>query len=97
MMPIERSVPAMVKRPAANSMSPADASSTKPAICLPFSITWSAPSTIAVPLAYIEREPPVPPPASNSSLSPCSRWMRSNGTPSFSDSTCANGAAWPWP
>ena len=32
---------------------------------LPFSITLSEASAIAVPLAYIEREPPVPPPASS--------------------------------
>ena len=44
MMPIERSVPAMTKRPALNSMSPADASSTCEAICLPCSITSSAAS-----------------------------------------------------
>ena len=36
MMPIERSVPAMVKLPSPNSMSPAEASSTKPATACPF-------------------------------------------------------------
>ena len=40
MMPIARSVPAMTKRPLLNSMSPADASSTCAAICLPFSIDF---------------------------------------------------------
>ena len=52
---------------------------------------------MAWPEFIIEREPPVPPPASSSSLSPCSRRTFSNGTPSFSLSTCANGEAWPWP
>ena len=54
-------------------------------------------STMAWPEFIIEREPPVPPPASSSSLSPCSSRTLSNGTPSFSLSTCANGVAWPWP
>ena len=38
MMPIERSVPAMVKRPPANSMSPSEASSRCAAACLPLAI-----------------------------------------------------------
>ena len=42
MMPTERSVPAMTKRPARNSMSAAAASSTCAAICLPASMTLSA-------------------------------------------------------
>src|SRR6266567_4571041 len=94
---IDRSVPAMTKRPAANSMSVSAASSTKPAIFLPRSITSSDASTIAVPVAVIDRDPPVPPPNTSSSLSPWMSRMRSNGMPSRSLSTCANGAAWPWP
>ena len=39
MMPIERSVPAMVKRPPANSMSPSAASIRCAAACLPFAMT----------------------------------------------------------
>ena len=75
MMPIERSVPAMTNRPCANSMSPAAASSTCEAICLPCSTTLPAASTMAVPLCMIDFEPPVPPPAISSSLSPCSSRM----------------------
>ena len=52
---------------------------------------------MAWPEFIIEREPPVPPPAISSSLSPCRMRTFSNGTPSFSLSTCANGEAWPWP
>ena len=47
-------------------MSPAEASSTCEAICLPFSITLAAASTIAAPDFMIEREPPVPPPTISS-------------------------------
>ena len=83
MMPIARSVPAIDEAAVARTRCrPAEASSTCEAICLPCSITLAAASTIAVPLCIIEREPPVPPPASSSSLSPCSSRMRSNGTPS---------------
>ena len=38
-----------------------------------------------MPLAVVEREPPVPPPAISSSLSPCSRRIWSNGMPSRLD------------
>ena len=54
-------------------------------------------STSALPLAMIEREPPVPPPTSNSSLSPWTRSISSNGTPRRSTSTWAKADAWPWP
>ena len=65
MMSIAWSVPATVKRPPLNSMSPADASSTCAAICLPFAITFSEACAIAVPLSMAEREPPVPPPVTS--------------------------------
>ena len=97
MMPIARSVPAMTNLPSLNSMSPAAASSTCEAICLPCSTTFAAASTIAVPEFIIEREPPVPPPASSSIAVALQERIFSNGTPSFSLSTCANGEAWPWP
>jgi hypothetical protein len=35
-------------------------------------MTCSAASSRAVPLAMVERDPPVPPPATSWSLSPCS-------------------------
>ena len=54
-------------------------------------------STIAVPVAVIEREPPVPSPERTRSLSPCTSVIVSKGTPSCADSTWANGVAWPWP
>ena len=97
MMSMARSVPATTNLPSLNSMSPAEASSACEAICLPCSTTFAAASTMAWPEFIIEREPPVPPPASSSSLSPCRMRTFSNGTPSFSLSTCANGEAWPWP
>ena len=50
-----------------------------------------------LPVAVIEREPPVPLPKRTRSLSPCSSVIFSKGTPSWADSTCANGVAWPWP
>ena len=74
-------------------MSTAAASRKWPASALPFSITSADASTIALPLAMIEREPPVPPPTSSWSLSPCTRSISSNGTPSRSASTCANADA----
>ena len=52
---------------------------------------------MAMPLAVMEREPPVPLPVCTMSLSPCSSLTASNGTPSWSAITCANGVAWPWP
>ena len=97
MMPMPRSVPAMVKRPAENSISATAASSTWAAICRPRAITASPAAMIAAPEFMMLRDPPVPPPASNWSESPCSRRMRSNGTPSRSTSTWANGVQWPWP
>ena len=57
---MERSVPAMVKRPALNSMSPGEASSTCEAICLPRSITILEDSVSAAPANITEREPPEP-------------------------------------
>ena len=97
MMPMPRSVPAMLKRPRSNSMSAAAASSTWAAICRPCSMQSALASTIAAPDAIMLFEPPVPPPAISWSLSPCSSRTGSNGTPSRSHSTCANGVAWPWP
>ena len=52
---------------------------------------------MAAPLAMIDFEPPVPPPAISRSLSPWISLMRPNGMPSFSVSTWAKGEAWPWP
>ena len=43
-------------------------------------------------LDMIEREQPVPPPKSSSSLSPCRRRILWNGMPSRETSTCAKGA-----
>ena len=100
MMPMLRSVPAMVKRP--------------PGVPLeldvgdrgfqhmrrgvrPFSITSCAASTIAAPEAISDLEPPVPPPAISRSLSPWTRRMLSKGTPSWLCSTWAKGVQWPWP
>jgi len=60
-------------------------------------MTRAADSTIAVPVAVIEREPPVPLPNRTRSLSFCSSMIFSNGTPNCADSTWANGVAWPWP
>jgi len=59
---IERSVPAMTKRPALNSMSLAEASSTCDAICLPRSMMIAADSVSAAPTNITERDPPLPPP-----------------------------------
>ena len=73
MMPMPRSVPAMVKRPSANSMSPSAASSRCAAACLPLAMTSAEDSTIAIPVAVIEREPPVPLPKRTRSLSFCSQ------------------------
>ena len=78
-------------------MSATAASSTCAAICLPVSTTLSPAATIAVPLVIIDFEPPVPPPAISSSLSPCSKRILSNGMPKRVLSTCANGDAWPCP
>ena len=78
-------------------MSATAASSTTEAIFLPLSTTFSLASTMAAPLAIIDLEPPVPPPAISSSLSPCSRRILSNGMPRRSLSTWAKGVAWPWP
>ena len=47
--PIERSVPAMTKRPRANSMSATAASSACAAICLPLSMTLLPASMMAPP------------------------------------------------
>ena len=66
----------MTKRPRRNSISATAASSTWAAICRPCSMTLSLAATIAVPLAISDFEPPVPPPAISSSLSPCNRRMR---------------------
>ena len=60
-------------------------------------MTLAAASTIAVPLCMIDFEPPLPPPMTSRSLSPCTSEIFSNGTPSFSLNTCANGVAWPMP
>ncbi len=60
-------------------------------------MTRSEACAIAAPLIIIEREPPVPAPNTSWSESPCTRRMRSNGTPRREASTCANGAACPWP
>ncbi len=62
MMPMPRSVPAMVKRPRANSMSTGAASSTWAAICLPLSISSSPASRKAWLATSADFEPPVPPP-----------------------------------
>ena len=78
-------------------MSAAEASSATPAICLPLSITLSDASTIAAPLAMIDFEPPVPPPAISRSLSPWISLILWNGMPSFSVSTWAKADQWPWP
>ena len=67
------------------------------AACLPLATTSAEDSTIAIRVAVIEREPPVPLPKRTRSLSPCSSVIFSKGTPSCADSTCANGVAWPWP
>ncbi len=91
MMPTARSVPAMTKRPSPESMSPADASSTCAARSLPLAMTLSAACSTAVPDSMVEREPPVPPPCTSWSLSPCSSRILSNGTPSLSVRICANG------
>lgn len=64
---------------------------------LALSTTSAEDLTIAWPVAVIEREPPVPLPKRTRSLSPCSSVIFSKGTPSWADSTCANGVAWPWP
>ena len=58
---------------------------------------FAAASTIAVPLCISDFEPPLPPPMSSRSLSPCTSVIFSNGMPSFSLNTCANGVAWPMP
>jgi len=63
----------------------------------PFSITRSAASTMALPDAISDFDPPVPPPATSRSLSPCTSRMAWNGTPSLWCSTCANGDQWPCP
>ena len=72
-------MPAIVKRPLPNSMSPSAASIRCAAARLPFSITSFDASTIAMPLAVIEREPPVPLPACTMSLSPCSSLIALEG------------------
>lgn len=61
--PIARSVPATTNRPRTNSMSAGAVSSTCAAACRPTSITFRLASWIACPLAVIDRDPPVPPPA----------------------------------
>ena len=78
-------------------MSATRASRKCAASCLPCSITLSHALSSAVPPAIAEREPPVPPPNSSWSLSPCSSFSRSNGMPSRLTTTCAKGEAWPWP
>ena len=92
-----RSVPAIAKRPRANSMSTAEASSTWAAICLPCSITLSPASRKAWLATSADFEPPVPPPTLSWSESPCSRRKWGTGMPSLPPSTWANGVAWPWP
>src|SRR5205814_630570 len=64
---------------------------------VPLAMTSAEDSTMACPVAVIEREPPVPLPKRTRSLSFCSSVIFSKGTPSCADSTCANGVAWPWP
>ena len=97
-MSIDRSVPATRNAPPANSISSIADSSRWPAIALPRSITASLASRMAPLAAIAERDPPDPPaPALISSESFWIRRIRSNGTPSRSLSTCANGVAWPMP
>ena len=48
---------------------------------------------LAVPVAVIEREPPVPLPNRTRSLSFCSSVIFSKGTPSWAESTWAKGVA----
>ena len=92
MMPIARSVPAMRKAPVPRiRCRRGAASSTCEAASLPFSITLWPASTMAAPLAMIDFEPPVPPPACRRSLSPCTRRIASNGTPSVCDQHLGEG------
>jgi aerobic carbon-monoxide dehydrogenase large subunit len=58
MMLMLRSVPAMVKRPRANSMSAADASSTCAAISLPVSISLSPDVPKSLDISHISDNPP---------------------------------------
>ncbi len=52
---------------------------------------------MAVPLAVIEREPPVPPPAISSIAVALQQPDALERHAEPFGSTCANGAAWPWP
>ena len=65
---------------------------------LPFSMTLAAASTIAVPLCMIDFEPPRAA-AHDEPVAVALHAARSssNGMPSCSLSTCANGVAWPMP
>jgi len=92
-------VPAMAKRPPSgpivNSMSASAASRKWAAAFFPRAMTSSAASMIAAPLAISDFDPPVPPPAINSSLSPCKSRTRPRGIPRREASTWAKGVAWP--
>ena len=68
--PSERSVPAIVNRPASNTTSFGAASIVCAAILRPLSISRSAAVTIAEPASWAEREPKVPMPIVTRSLSP---------------------------
>src|ERR1700727_1528925 len=82
---------------ASRQLDDVDAAISGAAARLPFSMISFEASTIAIPLAVMEREPPVPLPAYTMSLSPCSSLTLSKGTPSSAQSTCAKGVACPCP
>src|ERR1700722_4848311 len=91
------SVPATVNFPSLNSMSPSAASSTKAAPFLALASILSSALTIADMPTGPEREPYVPMPNCTLSVSPWTIEMLSIGSPSRSDTSCANVVSCPCP
>src|SRR5438034_478825 len=63
----------------------------------PLSITASAALPMTKPAMRIERPECEPPPTGMMSVSPCTRWIDSNGTPSHSLTHCAKLVSCPCP
>jgi hypothetical protein len=62
-----------------------------------FAIISSAALLIELPCIVTDRDPPVPPPCSIRSLSPCTKRIRSNGIPARSCRNWAYTVSCPWP
>ena len=93
---IARSVPAMRKRPSRYSMSAAAASSASAASAFASTITRRPAATTAEPPTKAEREPTLPTPLARS-VSPCTIFTFSAGTPKTSVTSCVYEVSSPCP